>query len=169
MLAKLFTYESIQAFLTSYVPTVDYVLQVYNINLPLEADHLGCLFHSSQEFDQISELISTYSEQIKEIILSGRRVRVFKLNTPIHAGKYTISKLEIFEPKPGADLATLRYGIEHISFYVKDWENFQKNTKPLLPIAKEGSVNTSFFVKTEILNTVEIEFRSDRLGEENIT
>ncbi len=162
-----FTLSAITEFTNSYFKSAEFLLKTYNIpQTEIVCDHLGCLFHNSEEFDAVTNIIKVYSREIKSIELHNRRVKVFELNEPIN-GLYLLPKIEIFEPKPNADPKTLRYGVEHISFYIPNWENFIKTYKERLPIAKEGSVNTSIFIKTEIINTIEIEFRSDRLGEED--
>ncbi len=160
----LFERATIEQFVESYFNSVAFVLNNLNVAGYLECDHLGCLLHNPAEFDEVSEVLKTYCDQIKGIVLHGRRVRVFKLHSPIE-GLYPVPKIEIFEPKADVDLTKLRYGIEHISFYCSDWEGFCAKYKGVLPIAKEGSVEDSYFIKTETINTVEIEFRSDRLGE----
>lgn len=161
----LFKRENIQDFVDSYFKSVLFMLSTYNI--PFEdvvCDHIGCLLHNSIEFDAVTNELNTYTKLIKSIELHNRRVKVFQLNDPINSG-FLLPKIEIFEPKPDADFKQLRFGIEHIAFYVWDWDSFKSKYQSKLPIIKEGSVDKSLFMKTEVLNTIEIEFRNDRLGE----
>ncbi|HCC67715.1 TPA: hypothetical protein DEP90_00675 [Patescibacteria group bacterium] len=157
--------EDLQKLVNSYEMKVLSVLDSFNLKTHLLCDHLGYLLHNSEEFDKVSKAMLEYSVLIKEVILHGRRIRVFKLKESL-TGKFNIPKIEIFEPKQGLDPSELRYGIEHIAFTVKDWEEFILKDRERLPIVKEGSVGNSLFMKTEIINTIEIEFRNDRLGEE---
>lgn len=158
--------ESLENFNLAYGELINSVLTTLNISSEeLIPDHLGILLHSSSEFEDISQQLLQYSIQIKEIVLHERRVRVFKLNSPL-SGRYNIPKIEIFEPKPNIDITKLRFGVEHIAFQVKNFDEYIFSTKRKVGIIKEGSVGDSKFAKTEILNTVEIEFRSDALGEE---
>ncbi|KKR06466.1 MAG: hypothetical protein UT34_C0001G0507 [candidate division WS6 bacterium GW2011_GWF2_39_15] len=165
-MSDLFKYDSLQEFFSIYQKAVLNFLNQYDLDISeLVPDHLGALTHNSEEFESVTTILLSHSQMIKEIQLNNRRVRVFKLNHPL-LGDFTIPKIEIFEPKPESDLAKLRYGIEHISFTVKNFDNFASAVVNILPIAKQGQVGTSKFMKTEIINTVEIEFRSDSLGEE---
>lgn len=134
-------------------------------NQELIPDHNGAFVGSKEEFDSTSEQLLTFSTLIKEITLHNRRVRVFKLNNPL-PGVYKVPKIEIFEPKPEADLKKERFGIEHIAFRVKDFKGLLSQINPDL-LAKQGEVGKSKFAKTKTFNLVEIEFRNDSLGEEN--
>ena len=120
----LFLKENIQRFVDSYFKSVLFMLNTYNI--PFEdvvCDHIGCLLHDSIEFDEVTSELNTYTKLIKSIELHNRRVKVFQLDDPINS-EFVLPKIEIFEPKPEADLKQLRFGIEHVAFYVKDWDIF---------------------------------------------
>lgn len=161
---NIYTKGNLQSFYTSYAKSVKFILDDYGISEVIP-DHLGCLTHSKEEFEEATLELLKSAKQIKEIELHGRRVRVFKFEEPLNSD-FPMPKIEIFEPKPDAELKNLRFGIEHIGFYVKNFDEFLNNFESKLPVAKKGQVNSSFFLKTETLNTVEIEFRSDKLGEE---
>ena len=163
---NIFTIESLSEFAQIYTKLVKLELQRLEINEEeLTPDHYGAFVGSKEEFDSTSEQLLTFSTLIKEITLHNRRVRVFKLNNPL-PGIYSIPKIEIFEPKPDADLKKERFGIEHIAFKVKDFDTFIKSIDPSI-LAKQGEVGNSKFAKTKTFNLVEIEFRNDSLGEEN--
>ncbi len=165
-LSTFFKRESLETFNIAYGELINSVLTPLDIpSKELTPDHLGVLTHSSEEFENLTKTLLQYSTQIKEIVLHERRVRVFKLNSPL-SGRYKVPKIEIFEPKPNIDITKLRFGVEHIAFQVKNFDEYISITKGKVGIIKEGTVGNSKFAKTEILNTVEIEFRSDALGEE---
>lgn len=162
---NLFKRENIQNFVDSYFETVSSILKIYGVHTDdILCDHIGGLSHSKQEFEEITKVLSSYTKLIKETELHNRRIRIFKFDQPI-ISKLILPKIEIFEPKPDADIKQLRFGIEHIAFYVKSWDDFKQKYTSKLPIIKEGSVDKSLFMKTEVLNTIEIEFRNDKLGE----
>jgi Ni,Fe-hydrogenase maturation factor len=64
-----FKKENLQKFLSSYELTVKDVVQSLDIEETLKCDHLGCLLHDAQEFDEVSSILLSYSKQIKEIEL----------------------------------------------------------------------------------------------------
>lgn len=163
--AKIYERKYLERYYISYLEIVNFMRNVWEIRGTIIPDHLGCQTGSGKEFDEISRTISKYSTLIKETYLQKRRIAVFKFDTPL-LGTMLMPKIEIFEPKPEDNVLKLKYGIEHISFYVPEWELFVKENKNRFPIAKEGEVNNSKFIKTLIINNVEIEFRNDRLGEE---
>ena len=165
MLTLPYKKENIQKFVDSYFLTTSSILEFYHINMDdINCDHIGCLSHNPQEFEEITKELSLYTRLINETKLHNRRIRVFKLNEQINT-KFILPKIELFEPKPDINPKQLRFGIEHIAFQVKSWDAFNQKYKNKLPIIKEGSIDKSLFIKTEVLNTIEIEFRNDKLGE----
>lgn len=166
-MSKYFESGHLEKFLANYTKIVSFVVNDFEIRGDHVCDHIGCLVHNSSEFNLVNSELLRFSKSIKEIVLDNRRAAVFKFNNPIETA-YTVPKIEIFEPKPNIDQKALRFGIEHISFYAPDWEEFYALNRSRLPIVKEGYVGNSKFMKTEIINTIEIEFRSDKLGEENL-
>lgn len=165
-ITKLYERKYLERYYSSYLDIVNFLREVLEIRGTLIPDHIGCQTGKGKEFDEISKTILKYSKLIKEITLQKRRVSVFKFDTPL-IGTVLMPKVEIFEPKPEDNLLKLRYGVEHIAFYVHDWDSFYTENIKKLPVAKESSVDSSKFLKTFVINNVEIEFRSDRLGEEN--
>lgn len=160
--------DEITEFLHSYFPLVVFTLQKFelNLNTSIAGDHLGLQALSKDEFDQCHDFLTQYSTLIHDGIIHERRNRVYRFNNAIVTDKYTIPRIEIFEPKPNADITKLRPGIEHIAFTVKNYERFVDLCKDRgVPIDKMVDIAGSKFFKTRLLNGIEIEFRNDQLGE----
>lgn len=164
---ELFTKGALEKFFDIYSLHTKLSLDYYQLNTPLLGDHIGALPRDSEEFEQISEKLSTFSTLLAERIVHDRRIHIFKLNTPLEANDIVMPKVEIFEPKQDDDIKKLRIGFEHISFYVPQYDQLISQFKKNHTFIKEITVNSSRIAKTEILNLVEIEFRSDMLGEED--
>ena len=160
--------ESIKKFLQSYLHLVKFTLQQYelNLNTSISGDHLGLQVLSSEEFDQCHDILLGYCELIHDDIIHDRRNRVYRFKPAIVIDDIAIPRIEIFEPKPNADVSKLRAGIEHIAFVVDDYDDFAARCKEKsIPIDKEVNLDGSKFFKTRLLNGIEIEFRNDQLGE----
>ncbi|MCA9302423.1 hypothetical protein KDA10_03645, partial [candidate division WWE3 bacterium] len=86
------------------------------------------------------------------------------LNNYIKVGTIEIKSIEIFEPKPDADVTKLKPGIEHISLISPNFDDlhsfFIVNG---LPVDKMGIDEVHKFFKTKLINMIEIEFRNDCL------
>jgi len=161
--------KELQAYLDKYIALVKNVAGTFDVNLTearFKCDHLGMQVLSSDEFDQVSELLSKYSKVTRDNIIHDRRNRIFQFNTAFNIAGIEIPRIEIFEPKPNADSKTLKLGIEHISFKVEDYDEFlSKFEKQGHPIDKKGVFDDgSKFFKTMFVNVVELEFRNDFLG-----
>ena len=128
------------------------------------AIHLGIQVISSEEFDAVHRSIMTYAEVINEGNIHERRNNVYRLNEFIVTGGIELQSIEIFEPKPNADISKLKTGFEHIAMKVDKYdelENFFKQNN--LPIDKSVDLGDSKFFKTKFINLVEIEFRNGYL------
>ena len=161
--------EELKAYLLPYLQMVKHVCHSFDIDLNssnFSGDHLGVQVLDANEFENVSEMLSKYSTKVKDNLIHERRFRIFKLNTPLDIDGVVILDVEIFEPKPGADLSKLKPGIEHVSFRVSDYDGFffffylRK-----VPIGKSNQIGKSKLVKTRFLNLVEVEFRNDSLSE----
>lgn len=161
--------EELKDYLEAYLPLVKNIAEKYSVDLEsnqFQADHLGVQVLSSEEFDQASEMLSAYSSLIHDNIIHERRNRVYQFNDPITASNLSLPRIEIFEPKPDAELRKLKPGIEHVAFMANDYDNLLANFKSNnYPIDKENTFDDgSKFFKTSLVNLVEIEFRNDFLG-----
>lgn len=157
----------LETFVQSYLPLISYQLSVYGID-PIEygikGDHLGLQLLSKEEFDNSHKLLIHYSKVINEGVIHKRRNNTYLFNDYIIFNDIEIQSIEIFEPKPDADLNKLKPGIEHIAFYVKEYDKlFDYCVKNNIPIDKSVDYDGSKFFKTRLINMVEIEFRNDYL------
>lgn len=156
-------------FLKSYYPLINFVANQFKIDLSNKdfiGDHLGLQVLSSKEFDQCHQTLLKFSKLIHDAIIHNRRNRVYRFNTPLNISGFTMPRIEIFEPKPEADLSKLRPGIEHISFTVSNWQELLKTCQQNnVPIDKVVEDKQGKFFKTKFINCIEIEFRNDELGE----
>lgn len=130
-------------------------------------DHLGLQVASPEEFDRVHNILISYSELINAGVIHQRRNNVYKLKNFITAHGIEIQSIEIFEPKPNADVSKLNAGIEHIALKVSNITELEKklieNDLPISKIVEDGE---NKFIKTTFLNLVEIEFRNEYLWKE---
>lgn len=162
----------LKEYLKIYTKLVEVVAKHLGVNLKnpkIKGDHLGVQVLSKKEFKICSEKLTQYSTLINESIIHERRVRIYRLNKPLKINSFSFSLIEIFEPKPGADLKKLKPGVEHLAFKVDDYEEFLARCKKNnLPLDKEGKNKNLKFFKTRLLDLVEIEFRNKSLGAESL-
>lgn len=163
------TQEELVYFLEAYWPLVDFVLKQYEIRLgagDISGDHLGLQVLSAEEFDECDALLLKYTRLLHDGIIHNRRNRIYRFFDPLQIPYLAMPSIEIFEPKPGADLSKLRPGIEHIAFTVASYDAFFADLKKRgVPIDKDADVKGSKFFKTKFINCIELEFRNDHLGE----
>lgn len=161
------SFSELQSFTNVYLPLVESMLLKFNIALfedELKGDHLGVQVLSSDEFDYVDRALSKYSKVTHRGMIHNRRNNVYKLNISLKYKDIEIGLIEIFEPKPEADIKKLKPGIEHVAFEVKNYEDFlNKFKKSEFPIDKEVELSGSKFFKTAFINLVEVEFRNDSL------
>lgn len=163
-------HAELEGYLLAYAPLVQLMLRQYGIDVQqwsLQGDHLAVQARSAQEFDLFQQLLLQYADILREARLHDRRVTVFRFHGMLQTPRFSIPRIEVFEPKPEVDPKTLRPGIEHIAFTVPKYEALLADCRHRnVPIAKamEREDGSKFF-KTEFLNNCEIEFRNDELGE----
>lgn len=163
--------QKLESYCKVYLPLVLQVASTFGLDLTSQeftGDHLGLQVLSSEEFDEANKLLLTYSTLVNAGVIHNRRNNIYKFNSPITCAGLTIKGIEIFEPKPTADVNKLKPGIEHIAFKVADFETFsQKLSKSSAPIDKTGTDDEgNMFLKTKLVNMIELEFRSNFLGEQ---
>ena len=162
--------EILREYLDVYMPLIIFGLKQYGVNLntsKIHGDHLGLQVLSKDEFDKCHELLLQISDLIHDNIIHNRRNRVYRFKEIPKSNGITIPRIEIFEPKPNADISKLRPGIEHIAFTVDDYDAFANEFKRRdMPIDKEVISDDGYsFLKTIFINGVEIEFGNHELGE----
>ncbi|MGB0757263.1 MAG: VOC family protein [Patescibacteria group bacterium] len=161
--------DKLQQYFELYIPLIKHYLGAYGIDIAdsrFEGDHLGFQVHSAAEFEACDEILKEYSTLIKDSVIHERRNRVYEFKVPLEAHGVQMPRIEIFEPKPGADLPHLKPGIDHIALYVRDFDDFVFECKDKkVPIDKMKTFEEgSTFFKTVFYDLVEVEFRNDRLG-----
>ncbi len=159
----------LENFLRVYVPLVVNVAKNLGIDLTEEqfaGDHLGVQVLSKKEFDQCGDWLLKYASLIHDQMIHERRNRVYAFNHSFVIQGIQVPRVEIFEPKPGADLRKLKPGVEHMAFMTRNYDDFLSQCmKRKMPIDKQLEFDDgSKFFKTRLVNLVEIEFRNDFLG-----
>ena len=162
--------SDLREFFKSYVPLIKYNLSDFDIAVEkfgIFGDHLGLQVLSKDEFDTVHNLLSKYTEVIREGIIHERRNNTYKLNEFITVDGIELQSIEMFEPKPDADVSKLKPGFEHIAMKVQKYDElkdfFERNQ---LPIDKAVEYGGSRFFKTKFVNLVEIEFRDGYLWQD---
>lgn len=159
--------DELETFIQSYIPLIKNQLKIFKIDLDrfgISGDHLGLQTISKEEFDLVHTQLISYSEIINEGNIHERRNNTYKLNEFIKCLDIEIQSIEIFEPKPTADISKLKPGIEHIAMKVDRFDELEEYfAKNKLPIDKSVQMNDSRFFKTKFINLVEIEFRNNYL------
>jgi len=163
------TPKKLKNYLKVYIPLVLNIANSFDINLTekqFEGDHLGLQVISEYEFDNANCTLLEYAKLIHDSVIHNRRNRVYEFNNPIVVDGISVPRIEIFEPKPGADISKLKPGVEHIAFMTNEYEkllsSFERNSLPI--DKKKVFEDGSKFFKTKLVNLVEIEFRNAFLG-----
>jgi hypothetical protein len=172
-LSHYYPIQSIKVFreyLDAYLPLIIFGAKQYELNLntfKISGDHLGLQVLSRDEFDKCHEILLKIADLIHDSVIHNRRNRVYRFNDMPKSNSISVPRIEIFEPKPSANISKLRPGIEHIAFMMDGYDNFVLECKKKnVPIDKEVSFEDgSKFFKTTFVNGIEIEFRNDELGE----
>ena len=88
--------QEITNFLTSFLTQVT----LSNLDIAgMELDHIAYQADSSEAYDQIKNDFSVMGKLVSEELIGGRRVAIYKLDTPIVYDIYKIHALEVIEPK----------------------------------------------------------------------
>lgn len=82
-----------------------------------ELDHLGYQTASNEEYDSLRLKFTDYGKLVREAIVGGRRVGIYKLNSPLIYKNYTIPGLELIEPK---NAEVCPSGLEHLEFVIDE-------------------------------------------------
>lgn len=83
-------------------------------NYPL--DHIGFSATSKEQYEERKEEFLSIGELVREHIVSGRRVAVFRLNNKLVYRNYEVFALELVEPK--SDEINPVDGFEHAEFTI---------------------------------------------------
>lgn len=83
----------------------------------LEMDHIGYQASSNEDYDNLVPEFNELGEMVSEVIVGGRRVGVFKLNSCLKYKHYSISAIELIAPKDGQECPS---ALEHVEFVIKE-------------------------------------------------
>lgn len=64
-------------------------------------DHVAYQAASTEDYEKLKPLFVKLGSMVSESVVGGRRVGIVKLDSPLKYGKYTISAVELIEPKKG--------------------------------------------------------------------
>lgn len=82
-----------------------------------ELDHLGYQCSSDEDYDKLKQTFSDMGEMLDENIVGGRKVGLFKLNSPILYKDYVIPAIELIAPKVGQECPS---ALEHAEFVINE-------------------------------------------------
>jgi predicted metalloenzyme YecM len=87
-------------------------------------DHFGYQCSSNEDYDKLKPELMGVAEMVSENIVGGRRVGIFKFNTPLVYDGKEISAVELVAPKDGQDCPS---ALEHAEFVIDtDFDSFVK-------------------------------------------
>lgn len=130
----------------------------------LEMDHIGYQAFTDADYDERAKEFETFAEKVSEEIVNGRRVGIYKLNSPIHHKNYVIPAIELVAPKPGQICPS---AFEHLEFVIPEgFTEFMKKypavhwditaiTQPDFPMIKL-KLDTDIQVKFHLTPVLEI-------------
>ena len=85
------------------------------MNVRQYTDFLAQSVSSSEEYDKTKVEFLKFSSVVREPIVSGRRVGIFKFDQPLQYRGYQIAAIELIEPKKGEGSKS---GFEHAEFII---------------------------------------------------
>jgi len=119
-------------------------------------DHIAYQASSSDEYDKLKPQFVKIAELMKEPIVGGRRVGVFKFSKPLKYKDDSISAIELIEPKADQNLKS---GLEHAEYLLPesledfmkkypdiDWDTsaLNRNEFPMLILKLNDSMRVKF-------------------------
>lgn len=90
----------------------------------LNLDHFGYQCSSNEDYNKLRPEFEKIAKLISENIVGGRRVGIFKLNTPLEYKNWKILAVELVAPKEGQNCPS---ALEHAEFVIdEDFDSFVK-------------------------------------------
>ena len=134
----------------------------------LVLDHVAYQANSVTDYDAHKQEFLQLGSEVSEKLIGGRRVAIYKLNTPITYKKYSIPVLELIEPKTGQ---VCESGLQHAEFIaIQPYEKYMSQypqinwdtssmSRPDFPHLKINFENglTLKFLKLPILEQIKLE------------
>lgn len=114
--------------LDNYQTFIKGILQKLNdlkINVTdLNMDHVGYQASSNDDYDKLRAEFDRIGERVSEEVIGGRRVGIYKLNSPFRFQQYINTAIELVAPKEGQVCPS---ALEHVEFVLKEtFESFMK-------------------------------------------
>lgn len=87
-------------------------------------DHFGYQCSSNEDYDRLKPELHSIAEMVSENRVGGRRVGIFKFNTPLSYNGKEILAVELVAPKEGQECPS---ALEHAEFVIDtDFDSFVK-------------------------------------------
>jgi predicted metalloenzyme YecM len=87
-------------------------------------DHFGYQCSSDEDYDKLKPEFEKIAKLISENIVGGRRVGIFKFNSPLEYKNWHIQAIELVAPKEGQKCSS---ALEHAEFVIDtDFDTFVK-------------------------------------------
>jgi len=103
---------------TSFLDRFFEKLNKHGINISeYDLDHLGYQCSSDKDYDNLKTTFSELGEMFDENVVGGRRVGLFKMNSPIIYKDYSIPAIELIAPKTGQKCPSV---LEHAEFVINE-------------------------------------------------
>lgn len=164
--------------LGNYTELLDEVisnLEQVNLASPYICDHICYRAETYESYAKLKPIISNFSEDMGETIVSKRPISIFKLNGPIQYKGLSIDCIELAAPK---EKNTYSEGWEHVEFVVKDINDFINDNKDLNLDLKSINrkvnpeiglkISEKFQIKFHPLHILDVLKREKELGIESV-
>lgn len=161
------SWSVVELFLWGYVPKLLAAGKAIGVGLDSIAfygDHLGLQVMNAEEFDNAHNELLTFCTMTHDTMIHGRRNRIYRFRSPTPVEGILFRGIEIFEPKPGANPDALRPGIGHAAFLCSSIDDLLVQFHETgVAVAKDATYNDGRFIKTELVDDIEFEFREQSL------
>ena len=102
----------------------------------LKLDHIAYQASSAEDYDTLKSKFLELGDEASEEIIGDRRVAVFKLRTPLLYKDYSISALELIEPREGQQFESAYQHAEFVlnqSFeqYIEEYPHINWDTSSM--------------------------------------
>ena len=127
-------FEELRLELTPFLDKVFALVKELNINVSdLDIDHIALRYKNSKDVDKLAAELQSQAKILSQAIVNGRKIYIFKLNTPLLYKKYKIPCVEL--PYPAINHDYPRDGWEHVEFFLpsKNINEFEQTFKKRFP------------------------------------
>lgn len=122
----------------------------------LDMDHIGYQASSNEDYDRLRTEFDKLGKRVSEEIVGGRRVGIYKLNTPLRYEQYTNTAIELVAPKEGQVCPS---ALEHVEFVLNDtFESFMKRYPGISWDTSAISQPDFPMIKLKLGNDIQVKF-----------